>query len=335
VAFQFPEAFILLIILAPVFYLLQYGRRKADYVIETFKSVPIRKFYHFARMTFMFVFITSLVAVAAKPYSQMKQTADYVFLVDISRSMQARVSCNQPSYLDRAKRVMQTVIEGVPEGRFGIFVFERLTFPITHMTFDHDYLETVIEHGIYDGLIYDRTATLVGPAFTTIAGKKASLPDIYGNVDHVILLTDGNFEGDYNRFLAEPLRNLERENIKIVPVGIGDQKPAPIPVQENGECVNKFIVKEGNLVTIPLRTDVLQYIATMTKSRYFGEAESDALVSYLRDDALEKTFINSQLAERQRSDISWIFLLIASIALFGFIALDMDIRFRGISFRNK
>lgn len=327
-AFQFPEAFYLLILLVPLLYVLWGGIRKTDRLINAFKSKPPHRFYHLIRSTFVVFFIGSLVVVAARPYSQLKQTADYLFLVDISRSMQARSLCSQPTYLDRSKTVIKSVIRAIPEARFGFFVYERLTFPITHMTYDHNYLDDVIEYGLFDGMIFDRTATLTGRAFDTVARKKEMLPEIYGNVQYVILVTDGNIDGDYRRILEEPLLNLENADISIIPVGIGNQEPTPIPINEDGKCVNKFIVKEDRHIGIALRADILQYIATATKGQYFGEVETDALVKFLRDEGLKNTFIRSGIGQRQRDDVSWVFLIIASLALFGFMLLDLNVKLR-------
>ena len=328
-AFQFPEAFYLLVVFVPIFIILRKWQRRTKYVLDIFKSAPVHSSYYILRAVCLFTFMGSLIAITAKPYSQLKSTADFVFLVDVSRSMQARISCDLPSYLDRAKVVMNNVISGIPEGRFGIFAFERLTFPITQMTYDHDYLESVIKYGIYDSLIYDRTDTRIGTALSILSRKKSDLPDIYGNVKYAVLLTDGYFEGDYRKFLAEPLAQLEKANITIIPVGIGDAKAAPIPIKNEGKCVNKFIVKEGNRIEIPLKTEVLEYIASSTKGKYFGEIEMDGLIRFLRTNGLQKRLVNSFTSDRQKTDMSWIFLVLATISLFGYVAMQMDVRFRG------
>jgi hypothetical protein len=194
------------------------------------------------------------------------------------------------------------------------------------MTYDHNYLDNVVEHGIFDGMIFDRTSTFVGNAFNTIVQKKKVLSHIYGNVQYVILLSDGNIDGDYRKTLEESLLNLGAAEIKIIPVGIGNQEATPIPISEDGKCVNKFIVKEDNHIGIGLRADVLKYVATATKGQFFGEVESDALVRFLRDEGLENTFVNSGTGQRQRDDISWLFLIVGSLSLFGFMVMDLDVR---------
>lgn len=294
-------------------------------VISRFNSVEPGKIKSIARFLFIFLLVASLVVVISRPYSRLEKTADYLFLVDISRSMQARKSCAQPSYLDRTKEVMRSVILGIPEGRFGIFVFERLAFPITHMTYDHAYLDTVVENAIYDGLIFDRTGSRLGNALTAMAEKKIQLPDVYKNVNTVILLTDGNLKGDYIRELEEPIKKVTESGLSIVSIGIGNPDPTPIPIKEDGSCVDKFIVKEGTLITMGLQSDTLRYVSESTSGKYFGEAELMPLLAYLRDNSLKDTLINVDVTQRQRTDLSWIFLLISSISLFGYMCLDLNL----------
>ena len=324
-AFQNPEAFYLLIILLPLMYTLWKGRIKTVQVISAFKNKPPSRFYYIKKILLALILITSLVMIGARPYSKLEKTADLLFLVDISRSMQASKSCSQPSYLARAKDVMQNIILNIPEARFGIFVYERLAFPITHMTFDHGYLDTVIEKGIFDGLIFDRTATQLDRALITVVEKKQSLPKLYENVKYIILLTDGNLNGDYKKNLEKSINSLSNSELIVIPVGIGNLEPTAIPTDEDGQCVEKFIVKEDELITISLKKDTLQFIAAGTKGKYFGEGETGQLVTYLRENTLEETFIDSNISQRQRNDISWFFLTIASLALFGYMLMDSNL----------
>ena len=330
-SFQNPAAFYLLILLIPILYFMWKSKRKTNQVLLTLKNVPPGKYYHYSKMFLALGFISSLIVVAASPYSRLERTADYLFLVDISRSMQARKNCSIPSYLDRAKNIMREVITDIPEARYGIYVYERLTFPITQMTFDHVYLDTVIEHGIYDGLVFDRTSTQLGKAFSTLVSKKQRFPEIYSNLKNIILISDGNLTDDYRQILEQPVDYLQQAELSVISVGIGNLEPTPIPIKEDGKCVDKVIVKEGNLVTISLRTDTLQYIADSTQGQYFGEGEVADLVAYLRERTLEDTFVDSEISQRQRNDISWVFLLFSSLMLFGYMLLDSNL---SISFKK-
>jgi hypothetical protein len=335
VGFQNPQAFYLLILILPILVIFWKAMNKTNNVISAFKSRPPGRIYHFSKAFVIVIFFISLVVISARPYSQLQRTADLLFLIDVSRSMQARKSCSQPSYLDRAKNVIRKVITDIPEARFGINVYERLTFPITHLTFDHIYLDTVIENGLYDGLIFDRTATRLGKAIITLAQKKQNLPDIYGNLKFVILLTDGNLSEKYRDELDDAIIKLQDEELVIIPVGIGNPEPTPIPTVEDGRCVDKFIVKDGNLITVPLNSDSLRYIATNTNGQYYGEGDLNELVAYLRENALQDTFVDTGVSQRQRNDISWIFLIISTIAFFIYMLIDSDLKIKLSRSNNK
>jgi hypothetical protein len=220
---------------------------------------------------------------------------------------------------------MRKVVADIPEARFGIFAFERLAFPLTQLTFDHAYLDAVIEGGIYDGLIFDRTATDLGNAFSIITKKKQNMPDLYQNVNYVVLLSDGNLTESYKAQIDEPLLELAQAGVTVIPVGIGNTDTTGIPIKEEGKCVDKFIVKDDEYKSISLQTDTLQHIATTTKGSYFGEADIFELVNYLRNNALKDVFVNAATTQRQKNDISWIFILIATIAMMGYMILDINV----------
>lgn len=328
-AFQHPQAFLLLVVLLPLLSVVLLGKKRTESVIHTFKAPPPRLRHHLARFAFVALFIGSLVAVGAKPYSELEETGNYLFLVDVSRSMQARNSCVEPAFLDRAKQVMRKVLAGVPEGKFGIAAYERITFPITHMTYDHGYLEEVIEHGIYPGMIYDRTDTQTGRALAVIAEKKQKLPEAYGDLEYIILLSDGYMGRVSRATLEDPLRKLKDAGIKVISVAIANERPTPIPIEENGACVNKFIVKDGELVTIPLDSETLQAVARETGGKYYGEAEMDQLVAFIRENTLARTLVEGEdVLQRPRDDVSWIFLILASIGLLGYILIDSGFRLK-------
>ncbi len=78
-----------------------------------------------------------------------------------------------------------------------------------------------------------------------------------------------------------------------------------------------------------MESETLQFISTETKGRYFGEVETKELVQFLREDTLKQTLVKSgELGQRQRDDGSWIFMILASIGLFGFILLDSGIKLK-------
>jgi hypothetical protein len=161
-----------------------------------------------------------------------------------------------------------------------------------------------------------------------VSQKNERLPEIYGNVKHVVLLSDGYEGGDYRRRFRQPLDQLVKAGIKVVAVGIGNPAATPIPIDRDGECIDEYAKVGGQVVSIPLQADVLQFVANETSGRYFAEGEVEGLVQFLREEGLRPYSDESQFGERQRQDIGWIFLVPATVALFGMLLVIANIWWR-------
>ncbi len=326
--FAFPEAFALTVMAAPVVWLLWRGERQARSTLRAFHARAPGRWHFISRAVLATAFIALLAAIGARPYMETRSTGDFLFLVDVSRSMNARYSCGEPTFLDRAKTVMRGVIAKIPEGKFGIAAFDRLAIPITQMTFDRAYLKEVIKHGLFVGLTYQSTATKIGNALSVMAAKKNRLPEFYGNVSHVILLSDGHVGGSYQRRFQPATEALRKAGIRVLTVGIGNPGETPIPVRaEGGACTRELASAEGKTVLIPLRDDILTFIAAGTRGKYFGEGAADVLVEYLRENGLRKIAPGAARHKKQRRDGSFWFLVFATLAAFGlFMANTIRLR---------
>jgi hypothetical protein len=232
--------------------------------------------------------------------------------------MSARYSCAEPTFLDRAKNIMSSVVDEIPEAKFGIIAFDRLAFPITHITSDRNYLEQVIEYGVNVALTYDATATNISNALSVIANKKIRLPDIYKDISYVIMLSDGHVEGNYQNRFRLPFQELQEANIKIITVGVGNVGETPIPIlTDSGVCRRDLYTDlQGNTIYIPLRDDILTFIASGTGGEYFGEGEAEQLIRYMRNNGL-KVADNEEITLNQHRDISLHILLLTGVSLIG------------------
>jgi Ca-activated chloride channel family protein len=325
--FDFPEALLLLLVLPPLLWVLRRGDARTRQMARILKSRPPRRWQAVCRLVLVCVFIGSLAAVGARPYREPDRTGDFVFLVDVSRSMTARHSCADATFLERSKRVMRQVLSGVPDGRFGVVAFDRYAFPITQMTFDHAYLNEAIDHGLFVGLFFEATATNIENALSVVARKKANLPDTYGKVKHVVLLSDGHVEGAYQRRFRQAFQDVLDADIQVLAVGIGNTGTTPIPRMEGGRCLNQFLQARGENIAIPLRDDILKLIAGETRGMYFGEGEVDALVRFLKDEGLSEVPEGTTFSQAQRRDIGSVFLLPATLALVGLLFLSAGVEF--------
>jgi hypothetical protein len=324
--FDFPEAFVLLLVLPPLLWVLRRGDGRTTEIARILRSRAPGRAETVGRLALVCIFIASLAVVGARPYRVPDRTGDFVFLVDVSRSMTARRSCSELTFLDRAKHVMRQVLAGVPDGRFGIIAFDRYAFPVSQMTFDHAYLEEVIEHGTYVGLFFEATATNIENALSVVARKKQSLPRIYGNVKQVILLSDGHVEGAYQRRFRQAFKDVLGADIQVLAVGVGNPGATPIPRMDDGKCGGEFLQAGAKPIEIPLRDDILKFVAAESRGQYFGEGAIDELVSFLQAEGLADVPAGTEFGPAQRRDIGWVFLVPATAALFGLLFLGAGIR---------
>jgi hypothetical protein len=320
--FEFVEAFLALLLLVPVVLLLRRSERRNRTIALAYRARPATEAFFVARTVTFCLFIAALTAVAARPFVSYDVGGSYLFLTDVSRSMQARHSCAEPTFLGRAKSVMRETLAAIPEAKAGIIAFDRFAFPITSMTSDRYYLGEVIDKGLYIGLTFEATRTDLANALRVVARKKGRLPDIFGQVQHVVLLSDGHIEGDYRRSLQSPIEALRQADISVLAVGIGNPDETPVATVNDGQCSNQHLEVDGNKVMIPLRADILRHIASETQGQYFAEPEVGRLVSYLRG-RLERR-VDADVETAQRRDVSRMFLAFGTAGLFGFVFLSRE-----------
>jgi len=321
--FEFPAALLTLLFLPLLLWHVWRADQQTLKIARAFKSRPPGRWFSFVRLGLVAILLASLAIIGARPYLQTPNTGDYLFVADVSRSMNARFSCTEPSFLERAKSVMRTVLAAVPEGRFGIVAADRFAFPVSQMTYDHAYLDEVIENGLFVGLTYEATATDIGNALSVVAAKKTALPEIFGNVRQVVLLSDGHIQGDYMRSLRQPIDELVKAGVGVVAVGIGNSGRTPIPEEERETCKDEYIRIGGEVVSIPMRADILEYIAQETGGVFAVESETDKVVQYLRQQGLTPVEGGFEGGSRQHRDIGWIFLIPATLALAGMLLLRL------------
>ena len=306
------------------------GARFARETAATFGGVPARRAWYRLRVVLAALGLLALAVVAARPHVAYTEGGRYLFVVDVSRSMQARFACSEPTFLERAKDVMRAVIGALPQAEFGIVAFDRFAFPVTQMTADRTYLADVIEHGLYVGLMLEATQTEIANALNVVAEKRERLPGIYGDVTEVILLSDGHVEGAWQRRLSEPVARLANAGVRVSAVGIGNPEPTPITDQRDGRCDSRHIEVNGMRVLIPQRSDVLRYIAAGTGGSYFGETETEALTAAL-ESALGPA---ADTTGRARRSVSGVFVALAAFSFLGFLYLPPRFPGRGPAARG-
>jgi hypothetical protein len=268
--------------------------------------------------------LVCLLTVAAGPqrYLSRPETArsgHFVFLLDVSRSMAARASCDEPMQLDQARALMTDILGAMPQAEFGITAFTELAFPFTEPSLDHTYLQEVINYGLFVESVPTPGSDL-GNALLVLAEKKTGQPPVYSRLEYVILISDGDFSDEVNQQLDTAVPVLNAAGIKVVSVGTGSVDGLPIPtLGKDRECLDgRFERAEGKEFYSRLFAAPLHLIAEQTGGRYFADTQEAELLDYLRSTLHEDADLQ---LPAQAIDISPWFLLLATLCLFGLVYL--------------
>ncbi len=225
-----------------------------------------------------------LVLALARPQSEdskesVKQEGiDIVVAMDVSVSMLARDL--KPDRLEAAKKVAAEFIDGRPNDRIGLVVYEGEAYTQCPLTTDHRVLKELFA-AARSGLIEGGTA--VGSGLATAVNR---LRESTSKSKVVILLTDGVS----NRGTLQPLDAAmiaERMGVRVYTIGLGTRGKAYGPAARlaNGQFVFDY-------VDVDLDEPTLIKVATTTGGKYFRATDERKLREiYGEIDRLEKTRI--------------------------------------------
>ena len=184
------EVLILAVLLLPVVYYIRAGYLNRE---RTLRSIGGSQVDFSSRSKILIVlssiFLISLLVTAAWPTRALNpqadaQSADFVFLVDVSRSMAARTGCNVEMRLDRAKSLMADIVTELPSARFAFSAFSGLAFTLSEFSWDRQDLLNIIQNGIFIEVV-PIPGSDISNALYMILEKKAGQPPVYEEVDYV------------------------------------------------------------------------------------------------------------------------------------------------------
>jgi Ca-activated chloride channel homolog len=208
-----------------------------------------------------FIFLILALAKPILPYGEkevIKKGSDLIIALDISPSMLAEDV--KPNRLDRAKREIRSLVSKLPEHRIALVIFSGTAFVQVPMTYDHQWLISVLEKVDTDSI------SLKGTDLTQALDVSGGLFPKSNRSKAILMLTDGE---DHGPGLAVVLEDLVKKQIAVYPIGIGSKEGAPIPVQKDGRTVDYKKDREGNVVVSKLQSEVLQSIAQQTSGAFF------------------------------------------------------------------
>jgi hypothetical protein len=312
-----PEALQLLVLVPLMLALLRWAYRRNTRLLGLLRDPGDPRTTYIVYATLLTVMAVSLIGIAAQPQLTLRASGgqaprgDFVFLVDMSRSMMARSATNDPSNMERARSIISHVVHAMPEARFALAGYSALPFALSSFSNDAAYLDDVVHNGLFVGAIPRAGSNLPG-GLALVARHKHQDP-LWEKVSDVVLLADGNITKAQQELLSKAIELVNAADLTINTVGIGDIGGQRIPVvDENGNVTQKYeALKDGTQVVTYLQEAPLRAIADRTGGKYFSQADMGDLTEHLRTKLAprqESTAVEETIVVGSR-DMSWVLLL--------------------------
>lgn len=235
-----------------------------------------------------------------------REGIDIVIAMDVSASMLAKDF--DPDRLDAAKSVALNFIDGRPNDRIALVVFEGEAFTQCPLTTDHDVLKDLFAQA-RSGLIQGGTA--VGMGLATAVNR---LRDSDAKSKVVILLTDGVS----NAGTVQPLdaaQIAQQFGVRVYTIGVGTRGKAlsPVAIYPNGQY-------RYDQVEVEIDEDMMREVAAMTDGKYFRATDNRSLKDiYAEIDRMERTRIKVTEHSRRNEEYFPLVMAGACCLVFAFV----------------
>ncbi|NNE38797.1 MAG: VWA domain-containing protein, partial [Gammaproteobacteria bacterium] len=192
--FQFPQLLALILLVIPAVYYIYRGYALRESMLDRFgKENSNSTVRTWLVSVISFSTLVALLFIAAGPMRVLNSgaqnlTGSYVFMIDVSRSMAARQTCSDLTRLDRARNIISQIITEMPEAKIGFMGVAGLTFVLSEMSYDRQYIFDVLNRGIFIEVV-PMPGTDLANAFHVFLEKKTMEPPVYDSVEHVVLLS--------------------------------------------------------------------------------------------------------------------------------------------------
>ncbi|MEK6559655.1 MAG: VWA domain-containing protein, partial [Planctomycetota bacterium] len=205
-----------------------------------------------------------------------KEGLEIVFVLDVSISMLAEDV--KPNRLQRAKIEISNLIRGLEDDRVGLVVFAARAFSLLpYPTNDYEKVFLRILNMINENYVrFVPYGTNIGNAFILAMNTFSK----ENSKKVMILLTDGEEQVITRSQVAEAVKLLlERKDIAIYVVGIGDPKKAsPIPKRDKeGNVTGYEVTEDGETIYTKPNPTFLREITEMAGGTYQHDATGDEL----------------------------------------------------------
>lgn len=197
--------------------------------------------------------------------STVKQSGiDIMIALDVSNSMLAQDV--QPSRLDRAKQILQRIVETRPNDRIGIIVFAGHAYLQMPLTTDHSAVKLFLQT-LNPELVPTQGTAIAEAVDLAVRAFASNEKSSDQNTGHraLIVLSDGEDHESETKTAAQQANDA---GLVILSLGIGTQQGGTIPIYANGQKVDEKRDENGQIVTTQLVETSLKAIANQTNGEY-------------------------------------------------------------------
>ncbi len=257
--------------------------------------------------------LTLLIVMLARPQDgkkigeEKRSGIETVIAIDISNSMRAKDVV--PSRLDRAKMMVENLVDNFTDDKIGLIVFAGDAFvqlPITS-----DYVSAKMFLSSIDPTMIQNQGTDLAGAIS-LASRSFTQQENVGKA--IIVITDGE---DHEGGATEAAEDAKDKGRNIYILGVGSTKGAPIPDPQTGSYM---IDNQGETVMSKLNEDMCREVAKAGGGAYI-HVENNSNAQRLLDEELSKlqhqeSTVYSEYAERfQEVGLVALLLLILEVCI--------------------
>ncbi|HPL29669.1 MAG TPA: VWA domain-containing protein, partial [Anaerolineae bacterium] len=257
-----------------------------------------------------------------------RREGEVALLVDVTASMGARRSLDEPTMLERTKPLLHDIVDRMEAlGGVRISLLGCTNMARSHVPFvgqeDYSYLRASIDRVLAVNSTPGQGTSLGQPVVEAIdkftPGEPAKL---------IVLLSDGEafvgvsrgVQGCERSAIEEAVSRATAQGVKVITVGVGERNGALAPVYgPEGEFSGEYAQLHGEDLRFYLVEDGLRELAARTGGRYFAERDRAALSNYVAQNLANTTMV--EVGEERRADrpiADW--FLLAALPLWALLA---------------
>lgn len=321
--FRFEEpAYLYLLLLLPllvVFYLYSnYRKRKdirkfgdpvlmAQLMPNVSKYRPDVKFWLVFAVIGLFAVLLSRPQFGSKLETVKRQGVEVMIALDISNSMLAQDI--QPSRLEKAKRLISKLVDGMENDKVGMIVFAGDAF--TQLPITNDYISAKMFLESINPSLISKQGTAIGAAISLAVRSFTPQEDV-GRA--IVIITDGeNHEGG----AVEAAKEAAKKGIQVNVLGVGLPNGSPIPIEGTNDFRRD---RDGNVIVTRLNESMCQEIAKEGNGIYVRVDNSNSAQKAIDQEInkMAKADVESKVYtefNEQFQVIAWIILLLLLIEM--------------------